>query len=40
MKELGYIKKLPDSKSIDWTLLEQVIAENKSLYDSIKLKSA
>ena len=40
MKELGYIKKLPDAKSIDWTLMEQVIAENKSLYDSLKLKSA
>ncbi len=40
MKELGYIKKLPDAKAIDWSMLEQVIAENKSLYASLKLKSA
>jgi NitT/TauT family transport system substrate-binding protein len=40
MKELGYIKKLPDAKAIDWTLLEQVIAENKPLYDGLKLRSA
>lgn len=40
MKELGYIKKLPDAKAIDWTLLEQVIAENKPLYDGLKHKSA
>lgn len=40
MKELGYIKKLPDEKAIDWTLLEKVIADNKSLYASLKVKSA
>ena len=40
LKELGYIKKLPDANAIDWTLLEEVIAENTALYDSLKLKSA
>jgi len=40
MKELGYVKKLAPSAAIDWTLLEQVIAENKPLYDSLKLKAA
>ncbi len=39
MKELGYVKKLPPPTSIDWTLLEQVIAENKALYAGLKLKS-
>jgi NitT/TauT family transport system substrate-binding protein len=40
MKELGYIRKLPDETAFDWRLLEAVIAENKELYDSLKLKSA
>lgn len=40
MKELGYLKELPDSKMIDWTLMEQVIDENKDLYSSLKLVSA
>ena len=40
MKELGYVKKLAPRAAIDWTLLEQVIAENKPLYDSLKLKAA
>ncbi|GAA3952883.1 substrate-binding domain-containing protein [Allohahella marinimesophila] len=40
LKELGYVKKIPDDKAIDWTLLEQVIAENQPLYDSLKLTSA
>ena len=38
--EMGYIKKLPDREAIDWTLLEEVIAENPELYASLKLKSA
>jgi NitT/TauT family transport system substrate-binding protein len=38
--EMGYIKKKPGRDSIDWTLLEQVIAENKELYDKLKYKSA
>ena len=39
MMELGYVKKLAPRAAIDWTLLEQVIAENKTLYAGIKLKS-
>jgi NitT/TauT family transport system substrate-binding protein len=37
--EMGYIKKKPGRDAIDWTLLEQVIAENKELYASLKYKS-
>jgi NitT/TauT family transport system substrate-binding protein len=37
--EMGYIKKKPGRDAIDWTLLEQVIAENKELYASLKHKS-
>ena len=40
MKELGYVKKLPDQGAFDWSLMEAVIAENKALYDGLKLKSA
>ncbi|CCD91453.1 putative ABC transporter periplasmic substrate-binding protein [Bradyrhizobium sp. ORS 375] len=40
MKELGYVKKLPDQGAFDWSLLEAVIADNKALYDGLKLKSA
>ncbi len=40
MVEMGYIKKKPGRDAIDWTLLEQVIAENKDLYASLKYKSA
>ncbi|MGJ4925810.1 ABC transporter substrate-binding protein [Bradyrhizobium sp. HKCCYLS2038] len=40
MKELGYVKKLPDQGAFDWSLLESVIADNKALYDGLKLKSA
>jgi NitT/TauT family transport system substrate-binding protein len=39
MKELGYVKKLAPRAAIDWTLLEQVIAENQPLYASLKLKT-
>ncbi len=38
--EMGYIKKKPGRDAIDWTLLEEVIAENPELYASLKLKSA
>ena len=38
-KELGYVDKLMDKNAFDWTLLQEVIAENKSLYDSLKLKT-
>jgi NitT/TauT family transport system substrate-binding protein len=33
------VKKLAPRGAIDWTLLEQVIAENKALYASLKLKT-
>jgi len=38
--EMGYIKKKPGRDAIDWTLLEQVIAENKDLYGKLKYKAA
>ena len=38
--EMGYIKKKPGRDAIDWSLLEQVIAENKELYGQLKYKSA
>jgi NitT/TauT family transport system substrate-binding protein len=40
LMEMGYIKKKPDASAIDWTLLEQVIAENKDLWNKLKYKSA
>ncbi|WP_428029416.1 ABC transporter substrate-binding protein [Ancylobacter sp.] len=40
MMELGYVKKQPDQGAFDWSLMETVIAANKPLYDSLKLKSA
>lgn len=40
MIEMGYMKKPMPASALDWKLLEQVIAENKSLYDSLKLKAA
>jgi NitT/TauT family transport system substrate-binding protein len=39
LKELGYVDKTLDKNAFDWTVLEEVIGENKSLYDSLKLKS-
>jgi NitT/TauT family transport system substrate-binding protein len=38
--EMGYAKHHPSRSIFDWSLLEQVIAENKPLYDSLKWKSA
>ncbi len=38
--EMGYIKKKPGRDAIDWSLLEQVIAENQDLYGKLKYKSA
>jgi NitT/TauT family transport system substrate-binding protein len=38
--EMGYIKKKPGRDAINWTLLEEVIAENADLYASLKFKSA
>jgi NitT/TauT family transport system substrate-binding protein len=38
--EMGYIKKKPGRDAIDWSILEQAIAENKELYGQLKYKSA
>jgi len=38
--EMGYIKKKPTREAIDWTILEQAIAENADLYGRLKFKSA
>ncbi|HYZ24077.1 MAG TPA: ABC transporter substrate-binding protein [Rhodopila sp.] len=38
--EMGYIKSKPGRTAIDWTLLEETIAENKDLYAQLKYKSA
>lgn len=40
MLEMGYVKKPMPASALDWHLIEQVIAENKPLYDSLKLKAA
>ena len=40
MKEMGYLKKLPDAKMFDWGPLEKVIAENQAMFNGLKLKSA
>lgn len=40
LMELGYIKKAPDASVMDFTLLEQVIAENAELFGKLKYKSA
>lgn len=39
MKDLGYIKKLPDKSVFKFDLLEQVIKENAELYASLKVIS-
>ena len=38
--EMGYIKNKPGRDAIDWSLLEQVIAENQDLYAKLKYKAA
>ncbi|MDQ8726281.1 ABC transporter substrate-binding protein [Bradyrhizobium sp. LHD-71] len=38
--EMGYITKKPTRDAIDWSLLEQVIAENKELHGKLKRKAA
>jgi NitT/TauT family transport system substrate-binding protein len=40
IQEMGYIKKKPGREAIDWTFLEQVIAENPELYGKLKYKAA
>ena len=38
--EMGYIKKKPDRDAIDWTPLEEVIAENPDLYAKLQRKAS
>ncbi|HTZ34813.1 MAG TPA: ABC transporter substrate-binding protein [Stellaceae bacterium] len=38
--EMGYIKNKPGPDALDWSLLEQAIAESKPIYDQLKYKSA
>lgn len=40
MMEMGYVKKPMPASALDWSLIEQVIKENKPLYDSLRLKAA
>jgi NitT/TauT family transport system substrate-binding protein len=40
MKDLGYVKNLPDKNIFDWSLLTEVIQENPDLYHSLKRQSA
>jgi NitT/TauT family transport system substrate-binding protein len=37
---MGYIKKKPGKDAIDWSLLEQAIAEVPDVYAKLKYKSA
>lgn len=39
MKDLGYVKKLPGEDVFAYDLLQEVIDENKALYDSLVLKA-
>jgi NitT/TauT family transport system substrate-binding protein len=38
--EMGYIKQKPDASAINWSMLEEVIAENPDLYAQLAVKSA
>ena len=38
--EMGYIKKKPDRDAIDWTPLEEVIAENPDLYAKLQRRAS
>ena len=40
MQKMGYVKNTLPSDALNWTLLEEVIAENQDLYNSLELKSA
>ena len=40
LMEMGYIRNKPGRDAIDWTLLEQVIAENQDIYRQLRRKSA
>lgn len=37
--EMGYIRKKPGAEAIDWSMLEEVIAENGELYSRLKYKA-
>ena len=39
LMEMGYIKNKPEASVMDWTFLNQVIAENPDLYAKLKYKS-
>ena len=40
LKDMRYIKTLPTADIFDWSMLNEVIAENADLYGQLKLKSA
>lgn len=40
LKDLGYVKKLPDKSAFSYDLLAEVIEENPDLYSSLELKYA
>ena len=40
MKNMGYVKNTLPDNALNWTLLEEVIAENESLYQNLRLKAA
>jgi NitT/TauT family transport system substrate-binding protein len=39
LREMGYIAAKPGRDLLDWTLLEEVIAENRSLWNALTRKS-
>lgn len=39
LKDLRYIKALPTTEIFDWSMLNEIIAENGDLYSKLKLKS-
>ena len=39
MKEMGYVKNTMPASALSWGLMEEVIGENRSLYNSLKLKT-
>jgi NitT/TauT family transport system substrate-binding protein len=40
LKQMGYIENTPGEEAIDWSMLEEVIAENQEAYGALKYKSA
>ncbi|WP_222435327.1 ABC transporter substrate-binding protein [Puniceibacterium confluentis] len=40
MQKMGYVKNTLPESAVNWSLLEEVIAENADLYGALKLKSA